>query len=54
MEPKDWTRRELRHSFVFLLSDLSVTVEGDLALVSHRDWGLSGGLYWVRTSYLFV
>jgi integrase len=35
MEPKDWTPRELRHSFVSLLSDAGVPVETLSQLVGH-------------------
>jgi hypothetical protein len=36
LEPKDWTPRELRHSFVSLLSDAGVPVEMISQLVGHR------------------
>ena len=37
LEPKDWTPRELRHSFVSLLSDAGVPVEMISQLVGHRE-----------------
>jgi integrase len=36
LEPKEWTPRELRHSFVSLLSDSGVPVEDIARLVGHR------------------
>lgn len=37
LEPKDWTPRELRHSFVSLLSDNGLTIEEISRLVGHSD-----------------
>ncbi|UOZ09017.1 tyrosine recombinase XerC [Amycolatopsis sp. WQ 127309] len=37
LEPKDWTPRELRHSFVSLLSDSGLTIEEISRLVGHSD-----------------
>ena len=36
LDPRDWTPRELRHSFVSLLSDAGVPVEQISQLVGHR------------------
>ena len=36
LDPKQWTRRELRRSFVSLLSDSGVTVEKISVLVGHN------------------
>lgn len=35
IEPKDWTPRELRHSFVSLLSEFGVSTEEIARLVGH-------------------
>lgn len=35
IEPKEWTPRELRHSFVSLLSEYGVSVEEIARLVGH-------------------
>ena len=37
LEPKDWTPRELRHSFVSLLSDSGLTIEEISRLVGRSD-----------------
>ncbi|RSD20101.1 site-specific integrase [Amycolatopsis eburnea] len=37
LEPKDWTPRELRHSFVSLLSDSGLSIEEISRLVGHSD-----------------
>jgi integrase len=37
VDPKDWTPRELRHSFVSLLSDSGVPLEEISRLVGHRS-----------------
>ncbi|MFI5585210.1 tyrosine recombinase XerC [Amycolatopsis sp. NPDC051758] len=37
LEPQDWTPRELRHSFVSLLSDNGLTIEEISRLVGHSD-----------------
>lgn len=38
LDPKEWTPRELRHSFVSLMSD---------AGVRRLTWGFAGGRCWV-------
>ena len=45
MEPKDWTPRELRHSFVSLLSDAGVPVEMISQLVGHRGTSVTEIVY---------
>ncbi|MEV4604923.1 site-specific integrase [Amycolatopsis sp. NPDC049253] len=37
LNPKDWTPRELRHSFVSLLSDSGLSIEDISRLVGHSD-----------------
>lgn len=37
IDPEDWTPRELRHSFVSVLSDAGIPVEQISQLVGHRD-----------------
>ena len=37
IDPSEWTRRELRHSFVSVLSDAGVPVEEISRLVGHSD-----------------
>ncbi len=45
IEPKDWTPRELRHSFVSLLSDAGVPVEMISQLVGHRGISVTEIVY---------
>jgi len=45
LEPKDWTPRELRHSFVSLLSDAGVPVEMISQLVGHRGTSVTEIVY---------
>ena len=37
LDPREWTPRELRHSFVSLLSDPDVPIEHISRLVGHRS-----------------
>ena len=37
LDSKEWTPRELRHSFVSLLSDADVPIERISRLVGHKD-----------------
>ncbi|WP_440070044.1 hypothetical protein [Streptosporangium sp. OZ121] len=39
---KDWTPREMRHSFVSLLSDSGVPLEDIARLVGHRGTAVTG------------
>lgn len=45
LDPKDWTPRELRHSFVSLLSDEGVPLEVIADLCGHAGTGTTGGVY---------
>ena len=45
LEPEDWTPRELRHSFVSLLSDAGVPVEMISELVGHRGTSVTEIVY---------
>ena len=45
LEPKDWTPRELRHSFVSLWSDAGVPVEMISQLVGHRGTSVTEIVY---------
>jgi site-specific recombinase XerD len=36
LEPEEWTPRELQHSFVSLLSERGLSVEGIARLVGHK------------------
>jgi integrase len=45
LEPKDWTPRELRHSFVSLLSDAGVPGEMISQLVGHRGTSVTEIVY---------
>jgi integrase len=45
LEPKDWTPRALRHSFVSLLSDAGVPVEMISQLVGHRGTSVTELVY---------
>ena len=45
LEPEDWTPRELRHSFVSLLSDAGVPVEMISQLVGHRGISVTEIVY---------
>jgi beta-phosphoglucomutase-like phosphatase (HAD superfamily) len=45
LEPKDWIPRELRHSFVSLLSDAGVPVEMISQLVGHRGTSVTEIVY---------
>lgn len=45
LEPKDWTPRELRHSFVSLLSDAGLLVEMISQLVGHRGTSVTEIVY---------
>lgn len=43
--PADWTPRELRHSFVSLLSDAGVPIEDISCLVGHAGTSVTGPVY---------
>jgi len=43
--PQDWTPRELRHSFVSLLSDSGVTIEEISRLVGHSGTSVTELMY---------
>jgi integrase len=45
LEPQDWTPRELRHSFVSLLSDARVSIEVISRLVGHSDTTVTERVY---------
>jgi integrase len=45
LEPEDWTPRELRHSFVSLLSDAGMPVEMISQLVGHRGTSVTEIVY---------
>jgi integrase len=45
LDPKDWTSRELRHSFVSLLSDAGVPVEEISRLVGHSGTSVTDLIY---------
>ena len=45
LTPADWTPRELRHSFVSLLSDTGVPVEQIAQLVGHRGTNVTELVY---------
>jgi len=45
LEPKEWTPRELRHSFVSLLSDSGVPIEQISRLVGHKGTGVTELIY---------
>lgn len=45
LEPKEWTPRELRHSFVSLLSDSGVPLEDISRLVGHRGTVVTEAVY---------
>ena len=45
LEPEDWTPRELRHSFVSLLSDVGVPIEMISQLVGHRGTSVTEIVY---------
>jgi integrase len=45
LEPKDWTPRALRHSFVSLLSDAGVPLEMISQLVGHRGTSVTELVY---------
>lgn len=45
LESGDWTPRELRHSFVSLLSDAGVTIEEIARLVGHRGTVVTEAVY---------
>jgi integrase len=45
VDPKDWTPRELRHSFVSLLSDSGVPLEEISRLVGHRSTAVTELVY---------
>ena len=45
LDPKDWTQRELRHSFVSLLSDAGVLVEEISRLVGHSGTSVTELVY---------
>ena len=44
LNPKEWTPRELRHSFVSLLSSSGVTIEEIAHLVGHGSTSVTGGV----------
>jgi integrase len=45
LNPQDWTPRELRHSFVSLLSDAKVSIEVISRLVGHSDTTITERVY---------
>jgi integrase len=45
MNPADWTPRELRHSFVSLLSDAGVPIEKIARLVGHTGTATTETVY---------
>ncbi|SNT30085.1 Site-specific recombinase XerD [Asanoa hainanensis] len=45
LNPKDWTPRELRHSFVSLMSEAGVTVEEIAPLVGHAGTRVTEAVY---------
>jgi integrase len=45
LDPKDWTPREMRHSFVSLLSDSGVPLENISRLVGHSGTGVTETVY---------
>lgn len=45
LEPADWTPRELRHSFVSLLSDSGVAIEEISRLVGHSGTTVTEVVY---------
>jgi integrase len=45
LTPQDWTPRELRHSFVSLLSDAKVSIEVISRLVGHSDTTVTVRVY---------
>jgi integrase len=45
IDPSEWTPRELRHSFVSLLSDAGVSIEEISRLVGHRGTSVTELVY---------
>jgi integrase len=45
LDPSEWTPRELRHSFVSLLSDHGVPIEQIADLVGHRGTSVTEKVY---------
>jgi integrase len=45
LNPQDWTPRELRHSFVSLLSDAKVSIDVISRLVGHSDTTVTERVY---------
>jgi len=45
LNPKEWTPRELRHSFVSLLSDAGVPIERIARLVGHSSTAVTERVY---------
>ncbi|MED7932011.1 site-specific integrase [Nonomuraea sp. LP-02] len=45
LDPKDWTPREMRHSFVSLLSDSGMPIEAIARLVGHRNTTVTETVY---------
>ncbi|MET8984494.1 site-specific integrase [Nonomuraea wenchangensis] len=45
LDPKDWTPREMRHSFVSLLSDSGMPIEAISRLVGHRNTTVTETVY---------
>ncbi|MEV4078068.1 site-specific integrase [Nonomuraea fuscirosea] len=45
LDPKDWTPREMRHSFVSLLSDSGMPIEAISRLVGHRNTSVTETVY---------
>ena len=45
LDPKGWTPRELRHSFVSLLSDAGVPIERIARLVGHSSTAVTERVY---------
>lgn len=44
-DPQDWTPREMRHSFVSLLSDSGMPIEAISRLVGHRNTTVAETVY---------
>ncbi|WP_327109472.1 tyrosine-type recombinase/integrase [Nonomuraea glycinis] len=45
LDPKDWTPREMRQSFVSLLSDFGMSIEAISRLVVHRNISVTETVY---------
>lgn len=54
LEPQDWTPREMRHSFVSLLSDSGVAIEDIARLVGHNGTAVTETVYRLQISPVIV